>query len=74
MFQKKGDKIGEILEKKNVESMLNFLSIYKDRSEKITDSNMLLNENLDLVNNEIDILTNNLNRIQPLPRNFKEEK
>ena len=54
--------------------MLNFLSIYKDRSEKITDSNILLNESLDLVNKEIVALTDNLNRIHPLQKEYREER
>ncbi|XP_065649065.1 protein F37C4.5 isoform X2 [Hydra vulgaris] len=71
--EKKEDKVGEILDKKSIESMLHFLSIYKDRSEKITDLTISLNENLESINKEIEVLTDNLNRLQPPKKEYREE-
>lgn len=53
------------MEKKNVENLLGFLSIYKDRREKMTESVFSLNEKLEATNKEIDILKFNLEKLKP---------
>ncbi|XP_057308196.1 protein F37C4.5-like [Hydractinia symbiolongicarpus] len=61
----KKDKVVDVLEKKNVENLLGFLSIYNDRREKLTESVFSLNEKLEATNKEIDVLKFNLEKLKP---------
>lgn len=55
----------DVLEKKNVENLLSFLNIYKERSEKLMEASFSLNEKLEVINKEIDVLKKNLDDMGP---------
>ena len=54
-FQIKDDKVGEVLEEKNVQNMMKFLSMYGDRISQFEDELFDLNEKIEEIDKEISV-------------------
>ncbi|XP_066914040.1 protein F37C4.5-like isoform X5 [Clytia hemisphaerica] len=62
---KKEDKVGDVLEKKSIENMLNFLAIYEERSTRIHNEFSDLTQKIEEIVKEIGILKQNLVKLEP---------
>jgi len=62
---KKEDKVGDVLEKKSIENMLNFLAIYEERSTRIQNEFSDLTQKIEEIVKEIGILRQNLVKLEP---------
>eukprot|EP00111_Clytia_hemisphaerica_P006911 TCONS_00020029-protein len=62
---KKEDKVGDVLEKKSIENMLNFLAIYEERSSRIQNEFSDLTQKIEEIVKEIGILKQNLVKLEP---------
>ena len=64
-FQIKDDKVGEVLEERNVQNMMKFISMYGDKVSQFEDELFDLNEKVEEIGKEISVLISNLEKIDP---------
>ena len=73
-FKSKEDKVENILEKKSIENMLNFLSIYEQKSNHFQDEILSLKLKIDQIDKEIEVLTENLLKLEPKRKTKKYQR
>ena len=74
LFQSKEDKVENILEKKSIENMLNFLSIYEEKSTHFQDEILSLKMKIEQIDKEIAVLTENLSKLEPKRKEKKYQR
>ena len=73
-FKSKEDKVENILEQKSIENMLNFLSIYEQKSNHFQDEILSLKLKIDQIDKEIEVLTENLLKLEPKRKTKKYQR
>ena len=70
----KDDKVADVLEKKSVDNFLNFLAIYKDRSQKLSETLRTLNNETEAIDKELKVLNENLSKLRPTTEDYRTER
>lgn len=73
-FQSKKDTVENILEQNSIENMLNFLSIYEEKSTHFQDEILSLKLKIKQIDKEIEVLAENFLRLEPKRKEKKYQR
>ena len=62
------------MEKKSIDNFLSFMTMYKDRHEKLTSALLEANQEIEEINKEINVHQTNLKKHKPVLEEIKQER